>query len=429
MIQTAHSDAHSPGVERMLVAWSALGTAALLLVPLLGPVVLAGSMVMPLALADRRLLRERLLVPRRDTVLLLVASGYLAINATWSLAPRSAAMAVAVALLATAALHVGAVAFALMRPRHLAALVRGLVIGLVLGLAALCFEYVTHLSGQRALARLLAALNVTALRVDAGTWEAPHNTGMTRNLGVVVLMVWIGAAALIGQGEGTMRRLQAGCLVLLAGVSVMLSPSATAKIGFLAGLAATVAACYVPRLVIAGTTALWVALCATAVPIAHLLDRLGAYTWPWIAASGRHRILIWAATSEWYWQAPVLGAGVASARGMPLRDAAREAALNEISPSAYLNWHAHNAYLQVWFETGAVGALLMLGIGLLAIHGIRHTDESLRPGLCGAFACLTLFIATGFSLWAAWYLSALAVVVLTARLVVAEKLTRTRKAP
>jgi O-antigen ligase len=76
--------------------------------------------------------------------------------------------------------------------------------------------------------------------------------------------------------------------------------------------------------------------------------------------------------------------------------------------------HAHNAYLQVWFEAGAVGAALLLGIGLLVIGALGRTPGRVQSLLLATFASHALIAAFGFSIWAPWLLSSFALAVLFA---------------
>lgn len=419
MMEAVNAPSPPDAMTRFLVTWSALGTILAVLVPLATPVLLGGSMLMPLLLADRPELGQRFWKIGPTTALMLVICLYLAVNASWSPASRNAAMAVAMVVLATLAAHVATVAFPLMRAEQVDALRRGLVIGLLVGLAILAFEYVTRMSGQRALKSLLDTLGVRGVRIETGNWLHPRNQGMTRNLGFVVPIVWIGLAACLRINRADSR--SAGALIFaLAAVSVLVSPSATAKIGLTAGAIGALGALWFPQLTLAGLTAAWVFLCAAVVPVAHLLYRLRLYDAAWIHETGRHRIAIWGATSDWYWSAPIFGAGLASAREQPALDAAHADALKNLSATAKLNWHAHNGYLQVWYEAGAVGGLLFMLLGLALLHAVRKSDDVVKPLLIGAFASFTFFIATGFSLWAAWYIGALGLVIVSAQLTGAE---------
>ena len=69
------------------------------------------------------------------------------------------------------------------------------------------------------------------------------------------------------------------------------------------------------------------------------------------------------------------------------------------------NVHAHNAYVQVWYEAGAVGVVLLLSIGLLVIGVISRTPQRVQPLLSATFASHALVAAFGFSVWAPWLLS------------------------
>ena len=70
--------------------------------------------------------------------------------------------------------------------------------------------------------------------------------------------------------------------------------------------------------------------------------------------------------------------------------------------------HAHNAYLQVWLETGAVGAALLFGIGLWALGAVSRVGVDSQPALYAAFASNALLAASSFSIWASWFLASLA---------------------
>jgi O-antigen ligase len=69
--------------------------------------------------------------------------------------------------------------------------------------------------------------------------------------------------------------------------------------------------------------------------------------------------------------------------------------------------HSHNAYLQTWHEAGAVGALFLLGIGLLVLRALAQCPERDQPYLFAAFTTCAVIAASGFSLWQAWFMASL----------------------
>src|SRR5262249_45759158 len=68
-------------------------------------------------------------------------------------------------------------------------------------------------------------------------------------------------------------------------------------------------------------------------------------------------------------------------------------------------WHSHNVYLQAWYEAGAVGAIFMLGVGLLIIRSFADARSSTQPILYALFAACALIGAFSFSLWAPWFMA------------------------
>ena len=91
-------------------------------------------------------------------------------------------------------------------------------------------------------------------------------------------------------------------------------------------------------------------------------------------------------------EAPILGAGINTARALNDRQ-------GPVAPGSDFrlttSLHSHNAYLQTWYETGAVGAALLMAVGLaviapgqLAAQGASSTQvrpaQETAPGPCDA---------------------------------------------
>jgi O-antigen ligase len=119
------------------------------------------------------------------------------------------------------------------------------------------------------------------------------------------------------------------------------------------------------------------------------------------------RVVIWKATSDLVPNAPVLGTGVHSGRVITQAESERHFAPD--TPYALsVGWHSHNAFLQVWFETGALGAGILLCFGLFALQGIALLDASVRPALFATFGTCTMIASTAFSAFAPWLIASFA---------------------
>jgi O-antigen ligase len=165
-------------------------------------------------------------------------------------------------------------------------------------------------------------------------------------------------------------------------------------------------------LVVAG----WVAANLLVVPAAWLLYSADVHRAPWLADSARHRVVIWRHTVEQIHKAPLLGAGLGTGRAL---HEAREKN-GRLAPGTPFelttNLHSHNAYLQVWYEAGAVGAAMMLVLGLAALSGLRAFPGKMQTTLAVSFVACALLAASTYSIWAPWFLASIAMTAIFAAL-------------
>ena len=378
--------------------------------PMTAAVLLPLCAIAPLAWAwvqKGRLPRYR---PSPATAALGLAAAYLIVNASWSLSPGTAAMAVVLVLLMVPILHIVLNALPELEPPPLNAMALGALAGLAAAAALLCVEVFSDQLLRRSLIRLVPPLqpNPSHVAMDGGqlTGLAPYLTNAS--IGVVTLMFW--PVALIASRLGLLKGWKVAALIapLVVAATVFASEHATSQLAF-AGAGATFALSRMrPQLARPLVVAGWVAAILLVVPAVSLLYSAGTYRVSWLPESARHRVVIWHATAEQVHKAPFLGAGIGSARA--LREAAGREGLTapgtsfQLSPSL----HSHNAYLQVWYEAGAVGALILLGLGLVVLRSLTRLPADMQPFLAATFASGALLIATAYSIWAPWFMASLA---------------------
>jgi O-antigen ligase len=391
-------------------AWTGMGVLLWVMFPMTAAVLLPLCSVAPLAWlwAQRRDLPWYPVAPA--TAALGLAVAYLAVNASWSLSPDSAVRAVVLALLMVATLHVVLSALPDLEAPPLTAMALGALAGLAAAGALLCVEVYGEQTVRRFLIRLVPALqpnpNHVAMDGAQGIHLAPYLTNAS--VGVLTLMFW--PMALIAARLGLLRAWKVPAIAVAAVVvaTVLATEHGTSQVAF-AGAGLTFALFWMrpqlgkPLLIVG-----WVAATLLVVPAVSLLYSAEAYRAPWLPESARHRVVIWQATARQIPKAPLLGAGIGSARA--LRELPEAKSLTapgtrfQLSPSL----HSHNAYLQVWYEAGAVGALILLGLGLAMLRSLTRLAEDLQPFLAATFAAGALLIATAYSIWAPWFMASLA---------------------
>lgn len=391
-------------------AWTAVGVVLLVAAPLTAPLLLGLAVIAPLAwywAGHGRLPRQR---PSAVEAALLLAGLYLLVNASWSLSRADAYASVALLFAAVGVLHVTAISLPHTPKSALNAMGVGLLVGMAVGAAILCFELLSDQWLHRLLATHLAAFRPSPrhMHIEAGRVTHLELYLLNRGASVLALTFWPALLALerLTLGRRARALLLAG--LCLAPVAIFASEHATSKLAFLGAAAiygiGRLSLPMARRLLIAG----WLVATLLVVPIAELAYSNHLHLVGWLGYSMRHRIVIWKLATDEIVKAPLLGAGVSTPRALhhPGFAGAQLEPGTDIPLDTPL--HSHNAYLQVWYETGAVGAMFLLAVGLLMLRGMAARPPPLQRYLYATFACCALLAASSYSLWAPWFMSALA---------------------
>jgi O-antigen ligase len=391
----------------LTAAWTAAGIVLWLLFPMTTPVLLALCCIAPLAwhwTAVRRLP----LYPLSPVVMALAVAGlYLLVNASWSLSPPSAFKALAMMVVIVAVLHIVPNTLPRLETAPLRAMAAGTLAGLIIGGALLCLEIFSEQSLRRLLMRLIPALQPNPLHIEMDGELARLKAYLPNaNVGVLTILFW--PAVLIAGGLGLVRGYRRAVLAATVAVTVLASEHDTSKVALACAVAAFVLYRARPllarRIIVAG----WVTATLFVVPIVWLPFAAEAHRADWLPYSARHRVVIWGYTSGEVAKAPLAGVGIGTARALhEARDPqAPPVPGTRFQPGTGL--HSHNAYLQVWYEAGAVGALILLGLGLLILRAIAGFADAVQPYLAATFVAGALLAASSYSIWAPWLMASLA---------------------
>jgi hypothetical protein len=300
----------------------------------------------------------------------------------------------------------------------LRAMATGLYAGIVIGGGVLLIETVSQQWIRRTLMSFLPGLRPKPrdMIVDADWVVFLEAYLINRNIAAVTFLFWP-TSFLVSLLAGSGRRQHWWFAGLIpAAAAILTSSHATSKIAFIGG-AITFAAFHVWPTVIRRVIAwAWVGAIFLVVPLATLAYHSQLYLSGWIPHSAQHRIVIWGYTSKQIANAPMLGSGIDTAR-----------AINDLeghdapfAPGSQFrvttSLHSHNIYLQAWYDAGAVGAALLLLIGLLVVRELARAPQRAQPYLFTAFATCALLGGASFSLWQPWFMGSFALVAVFARL-------------
>lgn len=283
----------------------------------------------------------------------------------------------------------------------------GLWIGLIAGLLYLLVEI---LSGQAIKIFLYNFLEVPKawLRPPSSfTWVdgkvvaiAPFD--LTRSIAPIGLMIW--PALLCLKISAPRNNSVAWCWMVygLAALVIMLSEHQTSKVAIIAASFVFVLSRWNAKWAAWFLRVSWVTACLAVIPLALTLYRANVHQAEWLQRSAQHRIIIWNNTAEYALKKPIAGVGAGM---MYVLDGEGEMA-PETDERMHANArHAHNVFLQTWFEMGAIGAALLALLGLGTIEIFQTVSRSSQPYGHAMFAAVMCLAAASYGMWQAWFLA------------------------
>ncbi len=197
-------------------------------------------------------------------------------------------------------------------------------------------------------------------------------------------------------------------LMVLVGSGLMASDSGAGKLGLAVAAAGACAAMIAPRLAAAAAAAGLVALIALAPVKGEILDQIippSAHQ-ALQDAHSRDRVHIWQSFGEAVRARPLLGAGFGTSATLhraPVADDVAPARRTMLGAG-----HPHSLPVQLWAETGLIGALLLLGAGLAGLVAIARLPGRWRIAAFALFAGALAIAAVGHGAWQGWWIAALA---------------------
>jgi O-antigen ligase len=194
-------------------------------------------------------------------------------------------------------------------------------------------------------------------------------------------------------------------IVVIVGFTAfsLIATSRAASLGLLLGLAVLLVATLLPKLMRYALIATLVAGFTLAVPVASVVDRMPDSMKNIMFGSAQLRLLIWQYTAQHVKEAPVLGHGIDSSRGIKTEIGPEGAPFLVPGSNTVISQHPHNVFLQIWLDLGAVGVLLWGVLSVMLAYAIRKLPSLVQPYALGAAFCSVGLLATTYSILQAWW--------------------------
>ena len=382
---------------------------------LAAPRAAAGSLVILAAVFGLPLLAERWrdrLWPLPAVMLALAAfGGYIAINALWSVNRGEAYGKVLFVFVAAALAWLAIAGIAQLARAQLERLAKVAMVAIAFGAVYLFIEVFSNQAIKRAVMGLAPFIQLEStkhVRVVDGRVAAIGEYVLNRNMAVLVLLL-VPVLLLIQSLFSTVgARVAAAVLLAITTMALFKSEHETSMLalifagGTFAGM--SLAPTAMRRLVYAG----WIIATLLVVPIAAVSYAAGLHQAQWIPQTGRNRIILWGYTAKEVRAAPILGTGVASTKEL---DSRAEATAIQPADHTYplrTGRHSHNIFMQTWYELGAVGAFLLLGVGLAALGVLTRLPRAHEPYALASFVSAVIIGCFSWGMWQTWFIAAYA---------------------
>ena len=159
----------------------------------------------------------------------------------------------------------------------------------------------------------------------------------------------------------------------------------------------------------------WLAGFVLIIPMALMLFSFNLHRDPRLANSLDARIILWAHTAQQVAKHPFRGVGAAATK---LLDDRNFTAAEATTPAGFVYlWrtgpHAHNIFLQSWFELGALGTILFAAFGFYILNLTARAPLATQPYLQAAFAAVATTGSASFGLFEPWFMGTFAMCALT----------------
>jgi O-antigen ligase len=332
---------------------------------------------------------------------------YIAINAAWAVDRVEAYGKVLFFLFTVAIVQLALTGIARLGETALLRIQRAILTAALAGSGFLLIEILTDQGLKRLFFSLVALARPDPKHIQVvDGWVTQVNAYMlNRNMAALCLALW--PAFLIARTLFPTQKAKFLCaaLLVMAGVSILGSEHETSMLALVLAVLAFLGMSLAPALLRKLLTVGWVLAALLVVPIALLAYAEQLHFADWIPKTGRNRIILWAYTANAISEAPVLGVGVASTREL---DEARAPIAEKPAGHTYAlrtGRHAHNIFMQTWYELGAVGAVLLCAIGLVGIRLLSTLPQSDQPLAFASFVSAMIIGGFSWGMWQTWFIA------------------------
>jgi O-antigen ligase len=235
---------------------------------------------------------------------------------------------------------------------------------------------------------------------------------LNHNAAIVTFGLWPGLLALRTFTRGPSRAVLTGLFFCAVAAAVFISEHQSSQMALIASVPAFWLAWAWRTLAIRALAIVWCVAFVLVLPMDFVAYKADLHMASWMPASFRARIIIWEYTAERVFEHPWFGIGANCTHVLakPERDVADQ-------PEGFVyprttGWHAHDLFLQTWYELGLIGAILIAASGAVLVTRMTLLPTESQPFAVASFTVFLVIAAFAWGMWQEWLMCAVALLLL-----------------
>jgi hypothetical protein len=375
------------------------------LAPFLLPVVAA---VLMIAALRRGLPWRDLLKPNAALIALVAVAAYAGLSAIWAADPEAALSKCALLLGTTLVVFAASAAIPTLDADQVRRASHAFVAGAFCAAGFVAIELLTDGAITRATMNTFPSFRpVRAKHVTI------HHDRVTKinlsefnqDIAILALLLWPGLLAL--RALPSPRRMLLSVLFFLAlAVPIAISEHDSSQVGLVASLLVLLLTWVSPRAVVRGLAIAWCLGFVLVIPLDFLAFKADLHEAKWLPMSARARIIIWEYTAERVLEKPWLGIGADSTPAMIVKPKNPSERPKGFVIRRTTGQHAHNLFLQSWYELGVLGVILAALAGAAVALRILLLPAAAQAYGAASFTMVAVIAAFAWGMWQVWLICA-----------------------
>ena len=360
---------------------------------------------------------RQLIRPSAASIGLLLIALYAFISAAWAADPRAASGEASLLLAVVLTTFAAGTALATLHKHELRRAALAFTAGACLGALFILIELLTRGAITRMAMNLVTVQQpdrAKHLWITGGKVTKINLSLINRNVAVVMFSLWPGLLILRAAQRGAARVVSMVLFFLAVAVPVAISEHNSSQVALIGSPLVFLLAWAWPRVIIRAIAVLWCVAFVLVLPLDFLAFKTDLHMAHWLPNSYRARIIIWEYTAERVLDHPWLGIGAASTPALKEPRAVAEQPPGFVFPRS-TGQHAHDLFLQTWYELGVVGVTLIAFAGAAVALRISLLPLEAEPFAVAAFATFFAMAAFAWGIWQEWLMCAVGLLAIYSR--------------